>query len=607
MSLAPGTRLGAYEILSLIGSGGMGEVYRARDTKLGREVAIKVLPAALSSDAARLRRFEAEARATAALNHPNIVVVYAVGAHDGAPFIVAEFLEGRSLAEAIPHDGFSPRTAISYVAQMCDALAAAHDKGIVHRDLKPANVFVTADDRIKVLDFGLAKLIDSPLEPSSAAFTRTLDTAPGLVLGTVGYMSPEQLRGENVDHRTDIFSLGTVLYEMLTGRSAFAGATSADTIAAVLSKDPVDLLSAAPGVPASLARIVGRALAKHPVDRFQTVRDLSFTLKALALTPSSAITVQASVSAHTKEGTFLLTEATCRKLDRASLDPRMIGDRLLYLDNHVTSSTLVCYLHGTGLDQWDFSPTLERSPHRALAPTLYGFQKNARHRVRLSIQDHLTILYDWMRLIVGKDQPQRVVLVGFSTGADLWMRFLSQFADDRDLRVDGLLAMDVNVSLDTCWLTRVLAGLTIDDPAQIIRSLQTLGGSMRSLHDWLNAHEYLVRVLRKFQGHLDVLTAFAADIIRPFEGTEFEAFAELFRSAAARVPHVRIVVSDVAESNREVIMSLKLANLDRGLLGDHYRDDSIIVDPNTDHFDLLDSTRLNHHVEELLSTIGGMP
>jgi serine/threonine protein kinase len=607
VALAPGTRLGAYEILSLIGSGGMGEVYRARDGRLNRDVAIKVLPAALSSDSARLRRFEAEARATAALNHPNILAVYAIDAYDGAPFIVAEFLEGHSLAEAIPHEGFSPRTAVSYVIQMCDALAAAHDKGIVHRDLKPANVFVTSDNRIKILDFGLAKLIDSPLEPSNAAYTRTLDTAPGFVLGTVGYMSPEQLRGEHVDHRTDIFSLGTLLYELLTGHRAFSGATSADTIAAVLSKDPVDLLSAAPGVPASLARIVERAIAKHAIDRFQTVRDLSFTLKALALTPSSAIAAQPSVSANVREGTFLLTESTCRKLDRASLNPRMIGDRLLYLDNHVTSSTLVCYLHGTGLDQWDFGQALERSPHRALAPTLYGFQKNARHRIRLSIQDHLTILHDWMCLIVGKDRPQRLVLVGFSTGADLWMRFLSQFADDRELRVHGLLAMDVNVSLDTCWLTRVLAGLTVDDPAQIIRSLQTLGGSMRSLHDWLNAHEYLVRVLRKFQGHLDVLTAFAADIVRPFEGTEFDAFAELFRNVAAHVPHVRIVVSDVAESNREVIMSLKLANLDRGLLGDRYRDDSIIVDPNTDHFDLLDSTRLNRHVEELLSAVEGMP
>jgi serine/threonine protein kinase len=601
MALAPGTRVGRYELVSLVGSGGMGEVYRAHDPGLGRDVAIKLLSPSLSADADRLRRFEVEARAAAALNHPNILAVYDVGTHDGAPFIVAELLDGRSLAEAIPRNGVSPRTALAYVAQICDALAAAHDRGIIHRDLKPANLFVTADGRIKVLDFGLAKLIASPLEPSNASHARTLDTAPGFVLGTVGYMSPEQLRGEQVDQRTDIFSLGAVLYEMLSGLRAFSGSTSADTIAAVLSREPADLTSVGHGVPAALARIVERAVAKQAVDRFQTVRDLAFTLRALALTPSSTGIASASAPAHVSEGTFTITETICRMLDRASLDPRMIGDRLLYLDNHVKSPTLVCYLHGTGLDHWDFAPSLERSSYRAIAPTLYGFQKNARYRVQMPIRDHLIIVHEWLRSIVAKERPSRVVLVGFSTGADLWMRFLSQFAGDGAIPIHAVLAMDVNVSLETCWLTRVLARLTVDDQAEVIRSLQAVGANLRSIHDWLNPHEYLVRVLRKFQGHLEVLTAFAADIIRPFEGAGFDAFAEQFRIATARVPRVRLVVSDVAATNRDVILRLKLENLDRGLLGEHYHDDSIVIDSNTDHFDFLDAERLQRHVDALLS------
>src|SRR3989454_8705520 len=224
MPLSPGTRLGTYEVLSLLGAGGMGEVYRARDTRLRREVAIKVLRPAFSTNAEGLRRFEQEARAAGALNHPNILAIFDIGSHDNAPYVVSELLEGETLGTIISASTRKQSKAIDYACQIAHGLAAAHDKGIVLRDLKPENIFITRDGRAKVLDFGLAKLtqVQRPGVSQTAATKISSDseTESGTILGTTGYMSPEQVRGEHVDHRSDIFSFGAVLYEMLTGKRA---------------------------------------------------------------------------------------------------------------------------------------------------------------------------------------------------------------------------------------------------------------------------------------------------------------------------------------------------------------------------------------------------
>jgi len=300
MTLATDKRLGPYEILSPLGAGGMGEVWRARDTRLNREVAIKLLPASFARDADRLKRFEQEARATSALNHPNILTIYDIGAHEGAPFIVAELLEGEELREQLNEGALPARQALDYARQITQGLAAAHDKGIIHRDLKPENLFVTADGRVKILDFGLAKLKPPQVGAAdSQAPTQKKITDPGTVMGTVGYMSPEQVRGQEADHRSDIFSFGVILYEMLSGKRTFAGESAVEVMNAILKEEPPELVESNAKISPALDKIVRRCLEKKPERRFQTASDLGFALEALSAPSGSRMetTVVETVSA----------------------------------------------------------------------------------------------------------------------------------------------------------------------------------------------------------------------------------------------------------------------------------------------------------------------
>ena len=316
MKLTAGTRIGPYEIESGIGAGGMGEVYLARDERLERKVAIKILPAVVSTDQDRLRRFEREARAVAALNHPNIIALDDIGTCESAPFMVTELLHGETLRQRCVRGILSVQNAVEYALQIANGLTAAHDRGVVHRDLKPENVFVTSEGRVKILDFGLAKLTDSenPV-PESALPTVPVNTLPGVVLGTVGYMAPEQVRGQLTDHRTDIFALGIVLYELLAGRRAFQGETDADTLSAILKEEPVDFPSerhVSPG----LARVVRRCLEKQPGMRFQAARDLAFALEGIS-TSSDDRFLAASRNHNTGRKRLILTAAALSLLGAA--------------------------------------------------------------------------------------------------------------------------------------------------------------------------------------------------------------------------------------------------------------------------------------------------
>lgn len=271
--------LGPYRIVGTLGEGGMGVVYRAKDRRLARDVAIKVLSGVAFDDRERMVRFEQEARATGMLNHPNLLTIYDVGHAEGSPYLVSELLEGETLRERLTRGAIPSRKAVDLALQMAQGLAAAHDKGVVHRDLKPENIFITREGRVKILDFGIAKL--TARAGAEGPTFQMAATEPGMVLGTVGYMSPEQVRGEPVDHRSDIFAFGAIVYEMLTGARAFKRSSSIETLSAILKEDPPDLTDSHPSVPPPLERLMRRCLEKDRELRFQTARDLSFNLETL--------------------------------------------------------------------------------------------------------------------------------------------------------------------------------------------------------------------------------------------------------------------------------------------------------------------------------------
>ncbi|HEY6221022.1 MAG TPA: protein kinase, partial [Candidatus Eisenbacteria bacterium] len=283
MTLAAGTKLGPYEILSPLGAGGMGEVYRARDGRLGREVAVKVLPAELASNAERLRRFEKEARSASALSHPNIVTVYDVGTSDGVSWIAMERVEGETLRTLLAAGPIPRKKLLAWTTQIAEGMARAHAAGIVHRDLKPENVMVTKEGIVKILDFGLAKVTERGADAVevSESPTASVGTEAGVVLGTVGYMSPEQARGDALDFRSDQFSFGSILYEMASGKRAFARPSAPETMAAIIRDEPDPLASVAPSTPVLLSWIVGRCLAKDPEERYASTKDLARDLAQL--------------------------------------------------------------------------------------------------------------------------------------------------------------------------------------------------------------------------------------------------------------------------------------------------------------------------------------
>lgn len=343
MTLATGTKLGPYEILGMVGAGGMGEVYRAKDARLGRVVAIKVLPASFGADHERLQRFAQEARSAAALNHPNILSIFDIGdGPSGSPYVVSELLEGETLRDRLRNGPLPSRKAIDYALQTARGLAAAHEKGIVHRDLKPENLFVTEDNRVKILDFGLAKLT-APESNGHGADAPTVQavTEPGLIMGTVGYMAPEQVRGKSADQRSDIFAFGAILYEMVSGKRAFHGETAADTMSAILKEDVPELAETARNVPPGLDRIVRHCLEKSPTQRFQSTGDLAFDLESLTEVSSAAS--KSGVQAAAKQAVAASSRRRTLQIGGAVVGALVIGALGWWLGSRGSAGTIPEY------------------------------------------------------------------------------------------------------------------------------------------------------------------------------------------------------------------------------------------------------------------------
>jgi eukaryotic-like serine/threonine-protein kinase len=328
MRLSPGDRLGSYQVSALLGRGGMGEVYRAHDEVLGRDVALKLLPSAFATDAERLARFEREARVLAALNHPHVAAIYGVVQADGVRALVLELVEGSTLAERILAGAIPVDEAISIGRQIAEALEAAHEKGIVHRDLKPANIKLTPDGRVKVLDFGLARALDpsSATDPLESPTLTAIGTRAGVILGTAAYMSPEQARGRVVDERADIWAFGCVLYEMLTGRTAFAGETVSDSVAAIIGREP-DWSALPDAAPAAVRRLLRRLLTKDAKQRLRDIGDARIELQDALAAPTSERAEATAGPGFAIAPSRSMDPGTLRPRDRERPRPAAVGNR----------------------------------------------------------------------------------------------------------------------------------------------------------------------------------------------------------------------------------------------------------------------------------------
>jgi len=599
MPLAPGSRLGPYEILSPLGAGGMGEVYRSRDSRLGRDVALKVIPRESSRDSERVRRFEQEARAAGTLSHPNVCAIYDVGTHEGSPFVVMELLEGASL-RAIMETGAVPlRKALGYVAQAAEGLAAAHEKGIIHRDLKPENLFLTKDARVKVLDFGLAKLTGTDVStPAGETSPPGTMTSPGVVLGTIAYMAPEQIRGLAVDARADVFALGVILFEMFTGRRPFEGRTSADIMSAILNQEAAPLATLRPDAPPQLAWLVRRCLAKDPTRRVQTSRDVRNELEDLlrelehGASPESAAERKA---AEPVERQFVLTAAHVRQL--SVRNPRLIGYSLTYLDNLMESDTLIVFLHGVGGDHRRFEPSVRSLPYRAISASLAGFAPGDTYRPALALEDHSRLMRILLAKLVRECRPARTILVGYSAGADQFLRMIDS-GEGVGVDVAGLVALGTNVSLETCFVSKLYAQMDAGNPEKILEALKSLGNDTHSLSAWLVLQTYVSQTFLKFGSDLEPLRRYSAELIAPFE----EGASPLpgwYRAATERIPSVRFVFSDAEAGPAEAVLA---RHLEQNVLGDRFTESSYVTEP-VSHAQLCEPVLANRYVESVVAEL----
>ena len=596
-----------YRLEWKLGSGGMATVWRAEDLKHRRPVAVKVLHPELAGGISA-ERFLREIEIVAQLLHPHILTLIDSGADDGSLYYVMPFVEGESLRARLDREGELPiDDAVRILRELADALAYAHRRGIVHRDIKPENVLLTGRHAL-VSDFGIAKAFASALDGARPADARPGSlTGAGTALGTPAYMAPEQAAGDpHADGRADLYAAGVVAYEMLAGAPPFAGPSPQRVMAMHLTHEPEPVARRRPEIPPAIEQIVMRCLAKRPADRWHDGEEILRRLDAM--TPTAVPVVTIGTRRAISDSAFRLTEEVCRQLDRATLDPRIIGGEMQYRDNGAASPVLVCFVHGTGYDGRQFDAMLERTPHRALAPTLYGFEPQARRRPALSLDNHMLVLGAFVRDAVARLRPTTTVLVGFSSAGDLALRLLGAEEDATPPRVDALLALGANLSLETCFVTRLFARMTGGDPARVLADLRAFGDGAATLDEWLDVHEYLVTTLRKFHGDIAPLRRFSTDVVQPFAeaaaGGGDTPFGAWYRRASARVRRLRCVFEDTDEVWGP-LRALRLRNLDAGVLGPHHRDDAIVVEPGTNHFDLVEPARMLRHVDEMVVAVRG--
>ena len=599
--------IGPYAVEGEIGRGGMGVVYRATDTRLGRAVAIKVLPEEVAHDPDRLARFEREAKLLASLNHQNIAAIFGLEEHAGDRYLVMELAEGETLA-AITAKGPLPIEDVLEIAlQIAGGLEAAHERGVIHRDLKPANIMVSPANRVKILDFGLAKAAypgdDHHASDDSPTLTAGM-TAAGAVVGTAAYMSPEQARGREVDTRADIWAFGVVLWEMLVGRRLFAGESAGDMLAGVLRDTPDwEILPA--DTPSGVKRLLRRCLRRDSAKRLRHIGDARLELdEAVDDRPTEDQTPAQEFrpTAGGVEGAWVLTTDVCRRLDRETLDPSVIGDTLSYLDNQRQSDVLLVCVPGLGFDHSEFEEIVRRSPYRVIAATLYGFEQERARRTPLPIADHLTILRLFLQSVVSEIKPKTTILIGMSSGADVVLRMISEGEVGKS-HIDSVLALSPNAGLETCFFTRRVTSIDDNGDETILNLAREVAGSLETPQEWIQVTPYLVELVRRFHTDIRPLRDHSRDILAPFLAGEGDPLAEWYRAAKEACVGVRMVFAGAEASEVAALRKLMLAHVDHEVFGPDFDDADIVVEPDILHMGLIDAELVERHLEDLVRRI----
>jgi pimeloyl-ACP methyl ester carboxylesterase len=589
---------GTYTLERELTGGGMSRVFLAEERRLGRRVVLKVVAPELG-DGISAERFAREIQFAARLQQANIVPVLTTGQLGTATYYTMPFIAGKNLRELLAEGPVPIQLAVSILRDVARALAYAHDEGVAHRDIKPENVLLSGDTAV-VTDFGIAKALAASATPLGSATLTQIGTA----LGTPAYMSPEQAAAGEIDHRSDIYAWGILAYELLSGEHPFAGSrTSQAYLAAHLVERPAPLHERCRTCGESLSQMVMRCLEKDPDQRPQSAREILGELDT-GVTPAGGTRPAAPAPQNeVKERAFQLTDDVCRRVDRALLDPRIIDARMHWLDNGVTSDTLVVLIHGTGLDAWMFREVLERIPYRAVAPTFLGFEPENRARIPLTLDAHIALIREFIGAVREEVKPSRTILLGFSSGGDVVLRLVAGSAPEA-LEVDGIIALGTNLGLETCWLTRGLSTVHARGEGPLLEDLRALSVGSRNLWEWINVHHYLVRVLRKFVSDMEPLRTVAAGFVRPFEERGRDVFPEWFREVAEKVK-ILLCVNDEEPTTRALIQELRMRNLDSGILGPRFTSDSLVLEEDTDHFDLIAPRNLDRYLDQVISRLNG--
>ncbi len=573
-----GTMVSHYRLIKKIGAGGMGEVYLAEDSKLKRQVALKFLFVDPINNSAIRQQFIKEAQAAARLQHPNIITVHEVNEYKGTPYISMAYIEGQTLGESLNLKTLSFEEIINIGIQIGSGLTAAHEKGITHRDLKPGNIMLDHSGTIKILDFGLATLSDTT---TTNEIDSTVTSSPfaNKIAGTILYMAPEQLIGQEISHLVDVFAFGVILYEMITSQHPFSADSASEISARILRDTPLKMTAKRENIPYDLNRIISRCLHKNPTKRFQSARDICNELEELSHQLNNEIDVSISYQGIGKsaptltEESFVLTTDLVRKL--STKEPKMIGTKLAYIDNKISSDELIIYLHGIGHDHRQFTDVLRQLPYRAIALSLYGFDKNAQLRLPIGLDDHSILLHAVIKNVCSSLKPKQVVLVGFSSGADHFLEILNSELFS-DIKVKGMLALGCNLHLQNCFATSKYSELENGNEEQVLATIKLFSQNAASISDWLLFHDYLLIAFSKFGAEIQTLKKYSTDIIAPFNNGSWEQFPKWYKNSIKKILHTRIIFDTDSSEELDVIMQ---QHLDENVLGDDFHEDTIVRVP----------------------------